>query len=1826
MADAFFRFGTDIEQTRRQIQTGLSGIASDLARARGGRTNMFDGLVAAATEAATKARLELAKVGNQINVGLRNQSLAGGGTQLNEQYKQIQQVAAREARDRIRQQSQALGLSQGETSNAVREGQRLVRAQVKELFDHIARSLAAESRGVQPGQISARGVQRYLAGDLGAPRRYNQLLSRGPQNDDLTRQTLSGAATTQAMRREAAMWTEALAIDRRYVAQNSNELREQVAIAKSISRQMRKREAEEERAALLAAREAARRSPQERAVREQTARQLQASVFNDPTYQQLSRGRAYAGGQVYGPLPGGGEGLQRLNGAKATRAYEDYVQALTKRAKDLREESKRGSLSQSFLGGLTSSGFGGHSTGFDATGIARSFGSTVKFTTQYQALQLIRNAFTDTIKEAVDYRDSLTDLEVAIGQGARVNDAYVDSLSNISRFAGGNVGQALDAAARGVRAFTDRTAPQAEKQAAGTESARLATQLSVITGQTIPDAMGDLVAIGKSFELPLDQLGQIADAVSAAKQQGGDPQQILQGTANAAVALKAAGFTVADSAQLMSAVIAQLHESGQAAATRISRIVSASGTATGRQFFRSLNIDPNQSGKASIVALAQVYDSLGEAQQKQALATLGGASNLREFKAVIDTIKNDDGFINGFDTAGRGQSEFDRKTQNLSGHLKILAGTISNIQNEVFDSGAFAPFLAALATLQPTLATVETLLKLFNQLKDTIEHIPGLNIEVGGVGLGEVAVGIGEIVLATKGLNALRARQSVNTAELASLEASLATAKRTVAQATGEETGLEAANIAAHREAIVIIEDEILALRGLTAARLQAGEAGVAEAAGGRIGRVASYLPFGNTIGRGAEAARAGAGRLGGTQLLGTTLGRLGLWGAALVVSVQTIKSFQGALDLDTQSLKASRAALTNLGKVATPGDAVSAIQSAAKERGQSSSGFWGNVIDDIRKTDARITGHGSDFGRDAERDQQVLNQAARDLKAWQKAVDDYGKNRAQPGEFDDVFGDVSSIDSLKAGFDELAAAGASASRIIALLNKALDNTGQKGAFVPRGANARIGAALGLSAQDVILDNYREGVRSKAAAAGRPLQIRDVLGEDKYNDNWSVYNQWVRDRISKDKDLGNNWTDPKVRAEAERRIAEEMLGQQTGRQYDKKFPVKDRVQLGKDVAGVLQTYLDEALPEGGFLTPEQVNDAAGKMADFLVGKDPSLDRDKLVAEWQSKLNDKLGVNATLTSEQQRVLDPAMIQQAGLDVEQTTALTGDPIAAQRNRVATISAQIKRDIRSGLTPSDALIAAYAEAVKAVGDAIQERTNAMGMALQGTTNLGAAQASVQAARAAVQRTTYDTTEFWNSYAEYNKTIAQLADAQVEARIAHRDAGVHLTGGAGDSLRQAQAQLKDAQDRYNSYKNVQFASPADFAPGGKFYKKPPITPKQAGTDTGKDFVAGVKTTDYYNAGKSVGESIIAGFRASIVPPKPGQPGFIGPVYTPPAPYKAPAISPDDPRWDDPRFAATHQLPPAPVAPKPAAVPKPSTAVPPIDQAELDRRAQAVNEARAALVQARQQAAEAQKQAREAELQRQSARIQSKVFPGAGIQEATAQIQIARLALRTYAKNSTEWYNALGQLRQAQVALSNALLEAANNRRLLAIDLTNPVAQAHAVTQAALAKLRADKKLGAPKEVLNQDQIAIREAQASEERAKFDQRLADAQVNERLGRISHQAYIHYLQGEHDRLTAIAHKTRQQIDMLNEIDLLLLEASQQLQGQFNLGDIKLPTPYEVRRSIAQGTQAGAGTQVATVQNVQIDISGGDIAVIKGVISQYLGPGSFSRAAVSPPKI
>lgn len=221
---------------------------------------------------------------------------------------------------------------------------------------------------------------------------------------------------------------------------------------------------------------------------------------------------------------------------------------------------------------------------------------------------------------------------------------------------------------------------------------------------------------------------------------------------------------------------------------------------------------------------------------------------------------------------------------------------------------------------------------------------------------------------------------------------------------------------------------------------------------------------------------------------------------------------------------------------------------------------------------------------------------------------------------------------------------------------------------------------------------------------------------------------------------------------------------------------------------------------------------------------------------------------------------------------------------------------------------------------------------------------------------------------------------------------------------------------------------------------------------------------------------------------------------------------------------------------------------------------------------------------------------------------------------LEKYAKGSTEYYEKLKEVNQKRREVEEENVKLAKLNAQNKSDLTDPVQQAQIELNAAKDKLARDKKNKEPKDVITQDEIDVKNATARQDSELFSQRLNDVQHAHDMGRISNQAFLEYMTSERNRLRirlAGMKKTdngyRQTVEQLQQLDSSIKSAADTMSGMFNIGNIDIPTPYQVRRALetkSPGDILGDNSSLSTGGNVTNDTSTKQV-ILNGVPIQQV---------------
>lgn len=265
--------------------------------------------------------------------------------------------------------------------------------------------------------------------------------------------------------------------------------------------------------------------------------------------------------------------------------------------------------------------------------------------------------------------------------------------------------------------------------------------------------------------------------------------------------------------------------------------------------------------------------------------------------------------------------------------------------------------------------------------------------------------------------------------------------------------------------------------------------------------------------------------------------------------------------------------------------------------------------------------------------------------------------------------------------------------------------------------------------------------------------------------------------------------------------------------------------------------------------------------------------------------------------------------------------------------------------------------------------------------------------------------------------------------------------------------------------------------------------------------------------------------------------------------------------------------------------------------------------QAQLALTQARQAAAEAAKaKAREAADKAAAAREArrelaiTRIDPFREVEVARARLSAAyakqREAASRFGRNSAEYYQAAAGVIEAQREVNAALDRVVEANSNLAIAIAEAAGKTVDAAKIKLAEAQrkareALKRGGSGSAEYKNAQAEVVSAQAALRDAKLDDAIGTIDFQKEMGQITAQEAIRQLQN----LLKMKGLTEQQRrDLKLKIKGLQDELQSQFAGQWNIGDeIKMPTPYEMRRAI--GVDRAQAAVAATASTLQAELVG-----------------------------
>jgi len=1489
-----------------------------------------------------------------------------------------------------------------------------------------------------------------------------------------------------------------------------------------------------------------------------------------------------------------------------------------------------------FGGGFRAGLFGGASGG-GAEELGNQVAQVAKYTALYQAFRLVEDAIKDALSETIEFERSVTNLQVQFGLTRDHARDLANQLGDIAAQNGLNPSQGAQLGQQFAGVF----AGQGSTQDLAVQGATLGSQLAVVSGsKDIEKNFTNATAATRAFNLSADDTERVLDAATTAAEHflgAADPSAILPGLAQIGDLAQAAGISLEQTANLLGDIQSRTGESSDAAAGELRRILGREGNTAFQQTFAREGINTTLPFQQELTQLSEKYDSLSEKEKAFITGQFGGGRAGAAATAFLeDYAKNQDLANKSIEEGGSFQAAYAARLNDIKGVLASVGGEFKDLAKDLGESGVFAGLGLAIEALKPALQLLDQIARAFDSIPAPVRNVA---FAIGEVTLALRALsGAGAFGAIGRGVDSLANRiPGVNVGTPA---VSAAARESAVAGQAAADTAFRDAQIRA-----AVAQEEYAAATAAAAAEIDATGVASAEAAAEAeltseaFSAATAELTAATERLALAETELATTGKAGGASGLASVLGVAAI-GAILVDSVLTSVREQ---------LKAQRAA-DSLGITGNTADelrdSASKLNNAAEAVSRSSSGPIGSSTDFIRSHlgDAthvadgvipgasflsRQLGFGNgesteDSARQARANAAIAADEAKRLDAVNAAASQGGNYAATI--------DLSAQNGITTSLQNLKASGLDANQQLDALHERLQSFATAAAggadLLAKGQSTIISQQIANASYDKLRAYSQIDLDANNSAKGqgaRFLKLDPGAVNSVINDASNAYFQ------SQGLDQGGAVSpeQAKALAEADRKALEDYLKKNGFSQKDIER-IQGNLKLAIDTS-VQQRIADANALAGQRLTPDQAGQVLNDVPALIQ---QAQQEDAARASLAGASGGVAGAQGALARAQQLYQD---LKASGVDDQSLQPLKDQidqlTLALQQATLAHIQAQgaLTESLVSPFDKSGqiaAQISTLEQELATVTDedqraqiqtqinklrqqqaqqAVADANSLLAVGITQADSVGQASVALQQAQNTLNAIVATGV---TSGEDYNKAVqdvaqktAALAAAQVSRASAQATSAIDPRDTAGldqDAINKLQAQLTelDATGQRFGADGQQTQQYSDLVTQLNAAERKQINDQ---LDTAAAFtIAAVDPRD------SIGVLFaqLAASNAKLQSDRPGTKAYAD-DYLKSVQLVQQIIQGQIGLAND--VAVSRIDPRNNIALDQQAVTNDKTRLandkPGTDQYALD------------LAKLRN---DRQKEAEDLLAQAQAERTAS-ARPGNSLAAAQAAIANARENIDLDLKGSTKYWQDMATLQAAKMELANQELEHANTLAQLSSDTTDPVAQALLAVKAAQNKLAADQanKTGD----LDQDRLNIENAQQAAQKAAFDQQLQAQQTAYGLHEESGAQYLAFLNSQDASLRKQLSGMKkgqegyqQLVDELNTVDQAIQDANQQLQGQFNLGDIKLPTVYDVRRQVA-ANQAGQAVDASQVHNVNVTINGADFQAVVNYINGVLGKSS-----------
>lgn len=1451
-----------------------------------------------------------------------------------------------------------------------------------------------------------------------------------------------------------------------------------------------------------------------------------------------------------------------------------------------------GGVGRGFTTGFGSGGGGGHDPIAEA---GFQLGMVAQYTLYYQLFRDIETAIKESVNQALQFDRAVTDLANRLGISRDNARGLANTIGQMGAVAGLGPAETVGYAA----SYTGVFSGQADNTTLMTQGAQTASQLQVLTGHVKED-LPDVISVVQAFNLSFEGTQRVLDAATSAAQNYGlaNASSVLPGLAQIGDLAAQSGFSLEQTANAIADIQTRTNDSSQAVAGELQRFLGRAGTPAFQSVFQGLGISGG-SFDEEISQLSERFDKLSASQKSFIVSEFGGG---RAGVAALAFIEDYNRILGNtqksLDDGGIAQRNYAQRLSDIVGIINSIRGELKELAKDVGTSGLGAGFGIALEAVKPFVELLDEAVRLVNYLDSFGGHFTlGRDLVAGAAEIAAAMAVLGRLNVGSRiagvfgrgrgGADGEPTPTSIAAdATTSALERLTVALNETTTAATRDTAATNADAVAKERDAVATDVDAVSKTADAAATDLEtAGKLRNALATG--ASSIASLF------------GASGIGGLSGAGLFGAARSLPGLIGGAILTQ-QVYDAGSKVFPAIGAGQQASAGAFQGGTSVDDLQNQAQALREAAAKARASSGGLFGTIENAVGATEGRLgrlqgynpldiierntlgripgIGRVTNFlsnpfgGENSETTGDVssrLGVQAHLLALEAQRAKDAQAQSVNAGDFSSLI-DLTKQGGVAAGLKSLTDQGLDSGQQLDVLN-------QKLASFAAAAN---GAAnyLAQGSAALVSQNFANTAVNNLIGFANQGGVASRFGSKDFQKNVAPGLNDVIDKVAQTflAPLQGQDITPQDQKDLEQQTQAAALDYMRQHGFSKDEVAQGSQWVHASIgAAIMQTVAQQNAARGQKISADAIGGVVQALPGLMSGTQQEVTTAAALGQASAPDGTAVaGIQAALAKGQNTLLSL-----------QASGATPDKLKAAQDQVDNFKVQLQSATLANIDAQAQLAAASIPSENA------------------TQQLVAHIADVQAQLAATQ----NPDDILKLTTDLRKSQQQLAASQAQdaiSAIGIRDNPADQVKLAGDALARANAQVASYQARGVTgaamNQAISQATQAQYA-----YTVAVVNDANALRDA--NVAVGDKVGDAYAKYQDLlntATTQVGGQRADTL--KQAAQQYLTFLQTQQEQSNAVAVAGIDPRNKTALDAQKlrNDLQNLAILQKnsPADVTDIANLQTQVAQDRLTAARDAVDKA--------------------------NARTSANTRSGDPYAEANAQLTEARRTLSTDLVGQAQYYQDLKAVHDAEAALASAIAAHAKNTLLLRGDTTDPVANALADLASARVQLAQDQARHTGN--LQADELAVEQAQWSAQKAAFDQQMSLQQQSFDLHRESAGQYLQFLEGQDTTLRAQlagmkkgTEGYQQLVDELNSVDQAILGLNSQVEGQFNLGDVKVPSIFEVRRSIAEGSQQVIDASTTTNN---VTLNGVDITQVITYINSILGvTGTASRAATATRK-